>query len=158
MGYGVTTSASDASLAWVLHEAPHHTLIDWKRHGMLFVLCFLCRLADLTGHHDLWRRVIATESQSLIDTTLEKRFPTPAEPDMARSETESSVKSHPLDPMMPKWDILWGIQVLLLSLPLSLYSKFVGIRTGKLFLSATPARSMIECCISTGARTFSALY
>lgn len=103
---------------------------------MLFVLCFLCRLADFTGHHDLWRRVIATESQSLIDTTLEKRFPTPAEPDMARSETESSVKSHPLDPMMPKWDIVRGVQALLLSLPLLSLQQVCGHQDRKtLFIS-----------------------
>lgn len=39
-----------------------------ERYGMLSMLCFLRRLAELTGRPSLWSGIVATDSQSLLDT------------------------------------------------------------------------------------------
>lgn len=37
-------------------------------YGMLSILCFLRRLAEYTGRTSLWEGIVATDSQSLLDT------------------------------------------------------------------------------------------
>lgn len=84
-----------------------------------FCAAFLCRLAEFTGKHDQWLGIIATDSQSLIDTVQQKQAPAaslngatvPSDTDMA------TIPSFPLEPTLPEWDVLRGSQALLHDMP-----------------------------------------
>ena len=43
-----------------------------ESYGLLSLLCFLRRLAEFTGKHDNWTGIIATDSQSLVVTVLQR--------------------------------------------------------------------------------------
>ena len=64
--------------------------------------------------------IVATDSQSLIDTILDKPWCTSTAVRVDETHTPTlgkHVQHIPLDPMFPEWDIIRGIQVLLLSMP-----------------------------------------
>ncbi|KAI2509155.1 hypothetical protein MHU86_5274 [Fragilaria crotonensis] len=90
-----------------------------ESYGLLSLLCFLRRLAEFTGKHDQWYGVVATDSQSLIDTVLQRNIK------QEHSGVDSTfiggaqrqIKTHPLDPTLPDWDVIRGIQVLLQQMP-----------------------------------------
>ena len=89
-----------------------------ESYGLLSLLCFLRRLAEFTGKHGKWFGTLATDSQSLIDTVLQKQprdvsgHPTGLSHDVRRA-----VCTSPLDPLIPEWDIIRGIQILLTEMP-----------------------------------------
>ncbi|KAI2506424.1 hypothetical protein MHU86_8050 [Fragilaria crotonensis] len=89
-----------------------------ESYGLLSLLCFLRRLAEFTGKHDPWFGIVATDSQSLIDTITQKRPPsTQRLSDIFSQDDKAVIKSFPLDPTIPEWDIIRGIQVLLQEMP-----------------------------------------
>ncbi|KAI2501761.1 hypothetical protein MHU86_12681 [Fragilaria crotonensis] len=91
-----------------------------ESYGLLSLLCFLRRLAEFTGKHDQWVGIIATDSQSLVDTVLQTPAPLGAPggvSDLSQGETERLIKSFPLEPTIPEWDIVRGIQDLLHIMP-----------------------------------------
>ena len=100
-------------------SAPH--AYRCESYGLLSLLCFLKRLAEFTGYHEPWHGIVATDSQSLIDTVLDKlRSAASVEASMLDDDltvTSRNVKIAPMDPMSLEWDIIRGIQVLLLSMP-----------------------------------------
>ena len=85
--------------------------------AMLSVLCFLHRLAEFTGKHDQWHGIIATDSQSLLDS-------------LAKWTPQVKLSIPNLDPqryfpspynttvLMLEWDILIEIHHLLRAMPL----------------------------------------
>jgi hypothetical protein len=88
-----------------------------ESYGILSLLCFLRRLAEFTGQHDQWVGIVATDSQSLVDTVLQKiphatsggLTPFPA--------ARATPKTFSLEATLPEWDIIRGIQVLLQAMP-----------------------------------------
>ena len=45
-----------------------------EAYGMLSVLCFLRRLAEFIGQRDEWKGILATDSQSLLDTITDGHY------------------------------------------------------------------------------------
>ena len=89
-----------------------------ESYGMLAGLCFLRRLAEYTGRIPDWRGILGTDSQSLIDTILGQHFiPIQSTVD-DDAPLARVVRHHPLDPLLPDWDVVRGIQVLLQSTPM----------------------------------------
>lgn len=77
-----------------------------EAYGMLAILSFLKRLADFTMHIEPWFGILATDSQSLLDTIAEKT--------QSGSDTVDPVYGkvkhmHQLDVTCPEWDIVSGI-------------------------------------------------
>ena len=88
-----------------------------KAYGMLATLCFLTRLAEFTGSIEPWVGILATDSQSLLDTVLEKSQP-PNDEEEGNSEGSSAVKLvTDLRVDGPEWDIVSNTLVLLASQP-----------------------------------------
>jgi hypothetical protein len=88
-----------------------------ESYGLLSLLCFLRRLAEFTGKHDQWFGIVATDSQSLIDTILQRRAQRlPGHDDF--NVVDTPVCGFPLEPTLPEWDVIRGIQVLLQEMPL----------------------------------------
>jgi hypothetical protein len=81
-----------------------------EAYGMLATLCFLKRLAEFTGQHEPWAGVLATDSQSLLDTISAKGS--------ADEDNKPKVKKlHELSVDSPEWDIVSNIIALLHSQP-----------------------------------------
>ena len=76
------------------------------------MLCFLNRIAEFTMKHEPWRGIVATDSQSLIDTIQGRHRD---EPPPAPQASDTYRKS--LDPLDPEWDIVFTIQKLLAAMP-----------------------------------------
>lgn len=85
-----------------------------ESYGMLSILCFLRRLAEFTGHTSAWHGIVATDSDSLLKTLRKKHVVTYPSVAMA---VQPSLKAFPLDPLLPEWDVVRGIQVLVQSMP-----------------------------------------
>jgi hypothetical protein len=90
-----------------------------ESYGLLSLLCFLRRLAEFTGKHDPWFGIVATDSQSLINTVLQKKPRDTSSRSMAMvTEADFALaRRFPLDPSLPEWDIIRGIQALLQEMP-----------------------------------------
>ena len=75
-----------------------------QSYGLLSLLCFFRQVAEFTGKHDLWFGIIATDSQSLINTILQKKPRDPSSSTMAMvTEADLVLKrSFPLDPSLPE--------------------------------------------------------
>ena len=85
---------------------------------MLSILCFLKRLAEFTGQWELWHGTLATDSMSLIDTLAGTK--TSLGPVDAQEVRFYSAHTHGhviLDPLIPEWDIIVGIQTLFREMP-----------------------------------------
>jgi hypothetical protein len=96
--------------------SPHAYRLD--SYGLLSLLCFLRRLAEFTGKHGKWFGTLATDSQSLIDTVLQRQPRDASGPATGQSQdVRSSVCTFPLDPLIPEWDMIRGIQILLTEMP-----------------------------------------
>jgi hypothetical protein len=79
-----------------------------EAYGMLATVCFLNRLAEFTGYHDMWDGILATDSQSLLDTLLD--YTGHGEP--GRPSTQNAQKrktKRELDVEGPEWDIISSI-------------------------------------------------
>jgi hypothetical protein len=97
-------------------RAPHSYRSE--SYGMLSLPCFLPRLAEFTGHNEEWYGIIATDSQSLIDTVMQRSSPVDSSDERPNLGSRPlQVKTFPLDPLLPEWDVVRGIQVLLTSMP-----------------------------------------
>ena len=118
--FGWTISDPDGG-RWATGMGPAHgsrtNSFRSESYGMLSGLCFLRRLLEFTGQSHIWQGILGTDSQSLIDTVL-------AQPCSSSDQVDGNdivrirlIKSYPLEPMSPDWDIVRGIQVLLQSLP-----------------------------------------
>ncbi|KAI2503807.1 hypothetical protein MHU86_10612 [Fragilaria crotonensis] len=86
-----------------------------ESYGMLSILCFLRRLAEFTGHVAPWEGIVATDSDSLLKTLRKKTVAvtTPTED----TQSQHSIGAFPLDPLLPEWDVVRGIQVMAQSMP-----------------------------------------
>ena len=83
--------------------------------GMLAVTLFLARLGDFTGHFDDWNGVIATDSQSVLDTIQQSiEVPNPTSQESMRLY-QGEWKT--LDVMSADWDVLIELQESLKKLP-----------------------------------------
>jgi hypothetical protein len=91
-----------------------------ESYGLLSLLCFLHCLAEFTGYNEQWHGIVATDSQSLINTVMDTSKHLSPEESSGAEETpfiHRKVKKYLLDPMLPEWDIIRGIQMLLMSMP-----------------------------------------
>jgi hypothetical protein len=82
-------------------------------YGLLSMLCFLKRIAEFTMKHEPWRDIVATDSQSLINTI---QGCNPDEPLPALKRAPLSYRKA-LDPLDPAWGIVFTIQKLLSAMP-----------------------------------------
>ena len=81
--------------------------------GILSFLRFLIRISHFTQMHDQWHGVLATDSQSVLDTLFGRDSDNPHH-DHSMQRGRAPVE---LDPMCPEWDVLIEIQVALRELP-----------------------------------------
>jgi hypothetical protein len=79
---------------------------------MLSILCFLQRLAEYTGREPLWQGIVATDSQSLLDTLHSPAHVESSTEEQHTRRTARRIKQFPLDPLLPEWDVVRGIQEL----------------------------------------------
>ncbi|KAI2507325.1 hypothetical protein MHU86_7161 [Fragilaria crotonensis] len=84
-----------------------------EAYGLLSLLRFLIRVKEFTGMHEPWVGVLATDSQSVLDT-LQIGDVDPQEEDTPVDLDKGAVV---LDCLRPDWDILIEIQHALQSLP-----------------------------------------
>jgi hypothetical protein len=84
-----------------------------EAYGLLSLLRFLIRIKEFTGMHDAWDGVLATDSQSVLDT-LQIGDMDPQEEETPIDLDNGGVV---LDCLRPDWDILIEIQSALQSLP-----------------------------------------
>ena len=73
-----------------------------EAYGMLSILCFLKRLTEFIGQGDEWHGIIATDSQSLLDTIMDGKYK------HATTDEPQACAVKPLqylDVMAPDWDI-----------------------------------------------------
>jgi hypothetical protein len=77
-----------------------------EAYGMLSVLCFLKRLTEFIGQGDEWHGILATDSQSLLDTILDGEYKKANSDD----PLPCSLKQlRYLDAMAPEWDLTSSI-------------------------------------------------
>ncbi len=124
---GSALPTGSASFGWVLSTRQGERLVEGmgpvrgqKVHsfraeacGVLSFLRFLIRVADYTQMHERWKGVLATDSQSLLDTLFGRD-------QTDRDETAPVDLDHNrvvLDVLDPEWDVLIEIQQSLKSLP-----------------------------------------
>jgi hypothetical protein len=69
-----------------------------ESYGMLSILCFLRRLAEFTGRISSWRGIVATDSQSLLDTLHLRQNATDNSPGQEQQSQEARLKLFSLDP------------------------------------------------------------
>ncbi|KAI2497104.1 hypothetical protein MHU86_17421 [Fragilaria crotonensis] len=85
-----------------------------ESYGMLAILCFLRRLAEFTGQTVAWEGIVATDSDSLLKTLrktkVSAKHATTASPQLLGTSVS-------LDPLLPEWDIVHGIQMMTQSMP-----------------------------------------
>lgn len=76
-----------------------------EAYGMLTILCFLRRLSEFTTQMEPWRGILATDSQSLLETLTVEPL------DEAMDRTLYSVRKRvkDLDVKGPEWDLLSSI-------------------------------------------------
>ena len=87
-------------------------------YGLLSILCFLKRLAEFTGQWEPWNGTLATDSMSLIDTLSGKKTsPGTIGVEEVRYYSAQSHRSVVLDPLIPEWDTIFGIQTLFREMP-----------------------------------------
>ena len=79
-------------------------------YGMLALLCFLRRLSEFTQAHEPWTGTLATDSKSLIDTIYGPKY-------LQLGHIQATDFRRPLDPLSPEWDVVYGVQQLLQSMP-----------------------------------------
>jgi ribonuclease HI len=114
--FGWMMSSSDgARLAQCMGPVRGRSLHSYRAEatGMLSALRFLIRLREFCQMHDPWLGIVATDSQSLLDTlsgetTLDENRNVPVDLDFNRVV---------LDVMTPEWDVLIEIQKSLRKLP-----------------------------------------
>jgi hypothetical protein len=85
-------------------------------YGMLAMLCFLKRLAEFTEQWEPWHGIVATDSQSVIDT-LHGRTPNDAADPYGDLASRTNILDVVLDPLIPEWDVIASIQTLLREMP-----------------------------------------
>jgi hypothetical protein len=69
-------------------------------------------------HYGEWHGIIATDSQSLIDTVMQRSSHVEYSEERPDGDPNTwQVKPFPLDPLIPVGDVMRGIQVLLTSMP-----------------------------------------
>lgn len=85
-----------------------------ESYGMLSILCF-----SFTGRSlSTWVGIIATDSESLLKTrTVEAAPKGKTAPNKHSIPMLSLVQSFPLDPLLPEWDVVRGIQVMATQMP-----------------------------------------
>ena len=85
-----------------------------EAYGMLSLLCFLKRLAEFLGQNDEWQGIVATDSQSLLDTILDGPY--------VDKQTDAPIPSRLkdikyLNVMDPDWDITSNIIAVATDIP-----------------------------------------
>ena len=83
-------------------------------YGMLSLLCFLKRLAEFLGQKDEWHGIVATDSQSLLDTILDGPYAKKLTDNPIPSRLKSAKYLNVLD---PDWDITSSIIAVASDLP-----------------------------------------
>lgn len=83
--------------------------------GMLAATRFLLRLAEFTGHFDDWHGILATDSQSVLDTIKQRTVPTEVRPHEPCQSYQGQWKNLPV--LSADWDVLIEIQESLKLLP-----------------------------------------
>lgn len=78
-----------------------------EAYGMLTILCFLRRLAEFTTQVEPWTGILATDSQSLLDTITVK----PPKGDVASPQYAHRKHVAHLDVKCPEWDLLSSILI-----------------------------------------------
>ena len=81
--------------------------------GILLFLRFLIRISNFTQMHDQWQGVLATDSQSVLDTLFGRDSEQPNNETSAQLDRDQVE----LDPLCPEWDVLIEIQAALRELP-----------------------------------------
>jgi hypothetical protein len=81
--------------------------------GILSFLRFLIRISNFTQMHDQWQGVLATDSQSVLDTLFGRDSEQPNNETSAQLDRDQVE----LDPLCPEWDVLIEIQAALRELP-----------------------------------------
>ncbi|KAI2494585.1 hypothetical protein MHU86_19955 [Fragilaria crotonensis] len=81
--------------------------------GLLSFLRFLIRIANFTQMHETWHGILATDSQSVLDTLFGQDRDDSNENEPLDLDNQCVV----LDPLCPEWDILIEIQAALRVLP-----------------------------------------
>ena len=123
---GSVTIQQCGSFGWVLSSLNHERLAFGmgpvhgrsmnsyraEAYGLLSILRFLIRIKEYTGMHDPWVGVLATDSQSVLDTLQV------GDKDMQEEDTPIDLDKGQvvLDCLRPEWDILIEIQSALQSL------------------------------------------
>ncbi len=79
-------------------------------YGMLSILCFIRRLAVYTGRTTNWHGIVATDSQSLLDTPLQLKSAIKSPLGHTTQYPTTVIKPYVLDPLLPDWDVVRGIQ------------------------------------------------
>jgi hypothetical protein len=81
--------------------------------GILLFLRFLIRISNFTQMHDQWQGVLATDSQSVLDTLFGRNS------EQTNNKTSAQLERDQveLDPLCPEWDVLIEIQAALRELP-----------------------------------------
>lgn len=79
-----------------------------EAYGMLTVLCYLGRLAEFTGQTTPWVGVLATDSQSLLDSISTRVQQNSEFPVLACNE-RALKQPHHLDVQGPEWDVISSI-------------------------------------------------
>ena len=117
---GSALPTGSASFGWILSTRQGERLAEgmgpvrgMKVHsyraeasGVLAFLRFLVHIARFTQMHDTWRGVLATDSQSLLDTLFGRDHPEQENTGPVDLDQNRVV----LDVMCPEWDILIEIQ------------------------------------------------
>ena len=81
---------------------------------MLSVLCFLKRLTEFIGQGDDWHGILATDSQSLLDTILDGAY----KQENSDDPIPCSLKQlRYLDVMAPEWDLTSSIVTVANTMP-----------------------------------------
>ena len=124
---GSALPTGSASFGWILSTRHGERIVEgmgpvrgMKVHsyraeacGVLSLLRFLIQVANFTQMHDSWQGVLATDSQSLLDTLL-------GQDNCRQNETAPVDLDHNrvvLDVLCPEWDVLIEIQNSLKLLP-----------------------------------------
>ena len=95
-------------MAWCMGPARgvHIDSYRAEAYGMLYVLRFLKRVAEFIGQGDEWHGILATDSQSLLDTIMDGKY---------KHETSDEPHSCSVKPlrylhvMAPDWDLTSSI-------------------------------------------------
>jgi hypothetical protein len=78
-----------------------------EAYGMLSALCFLRRLAEFIGQRDEWQGILATDSQSLLDTITDGNYKAATNEDQQPACHLKPLRY--LDALDPDWDLTSSI-------------------------------------------------